>query len=106
MKKWVPDYANMGDSNLASQGDTFTIADTGFMQFRVDAWSQNRIQLTVSVNSKDIFDQLFEGRTSGGLCQGAISGVIPVTQGDIVTFSKGSASWNYHEAHFIPGKWV
>ena len=105
MKRWVPDYSNMSSTNLASQSDTFTIADTGFMQFKLNAWSQSPVQLTLSINGKTIFDETFEPRTSNSLCQGTISGVIPVTNGDVVSFSK-SGSWNNHEAHFIPGKWV
>ena len=102
MKKWVPDYANRGSTNLLTgSGSThsFTIQENGFITYSLKIYGvQNHAQ--IYINSKIIIDE--EAVTSSAY---GPNGVLPVSIGDEI-YCVYSTDTGGNFVYFIPGKWV
>lgn len=104
MKKWVPDYANRGGTNiLTGSGNAISITESGWIDFHEIykySSSSGNAYLRVSVNDKEIIRLV--SPTSRDI---QYSGMLPVEAGDTVKvyYNLDAAA---PRAYFIPGKWA
>ena len=106
--RWVPDYSKASSTNLWSSSTSTTITESGFVTTRVCYYKINaNCELYIYINGLEVSYCAGEARGPNNAVVSSVSGVFPVSVGDIVSYGYTSgASANSKMCKFIPGKWA
>lgn len=107
MKNWVPDYSNQSSTNLWASGSSTTIAENGFVSCTVNSYKINEgAESRILINGKVVVRDVAEARNPNNAVVANAFALLPVSNGDVVSYDARRGSMNIRECYFIPGKWA